>query len=145
MGSVETIFKPADGWQRPDVWYWWIMSGDSWAAPEINNGYPYRPNVKNQLLRNVLWWFRNPAGNLVGHVLGVSGHDRWVTGPAPVEAVTYADTTPPGRGWKWAITRVGWVRLPFVSYFGICEFYLGWRPHDGALGFKLVNASRGEN
>lgn len=144
---IETVRVPADPWKRPNVWYWWIMSGDDWTAPEINNGAPYLPGVRTQWIRNLMWWCRNPIGNLVGRVLGVADYDRDVTGPAPVMATTPADETPPRRGWKWSVTRVvgGRVPLPFVGYYGICEFYLGWRPYDGALGFKLVNASRGEN
>lgn len=142
---IETVEVKAE--QAPDKshWYWWLMSGNDYTAPLINNGQPYRPGVTNQTLRNILWWLRNPIGNFVGHVIGVQGRDRKVTGPAPVLAVTYADTVPPQRGWKWAITRTGWLVLPFISYYGVCEFYIGWRPHDGAMGFKLVNASRGEN
>lgn len=141
--TTETVFVSADP-NPPDRsrWFWWLMSEGTWTAPEYNNGQPYLPNTKNQFLRNTYWWLRNPAGRLMGHVFGVQGRDRYVTGPAPATLVTWADVGQ--RGWKWAITRCGWLRLPFVSYYGICEFYLGWRPHDGALGFKLVNASRGE-
>lgn len=142
---LEWVEVKADLWVRPNVWYWWLMSGDTWTAPEINNGEPYLPSVRTQWVRDFMWWCRNPMGNLVGRVLGVAGRDRIVYGPAPVMAVTPADEHPPRRGWKWSITRCGMLWLPFVSYYGICEFYLGWRPHDGALGFKLVNASRGEN
>ncbi len=139
---IETVQVMASPPPNRDHWYWWLMSGDDYTAPEINNGEVYLPSVQNQTLRNVLWWLRNPIGNFVGYVVGVQGKDRTVTGPKPVLAVTWADTNPPQRGWKWAITN-GW--LMFVSYYGICEFYLGWRPHDGALGFKLINARRGEN
>ena len=147
--SRETVFIPAaTDVPNKDKWYWWLMTGDSWTAPVINNGEPYLPNISNQFVRDVMWWFRNPAGNLVGAVIGVSHRDRWVTGPAPAKLVTWADAVPARRGWKWAYTRLrpdAWLGLPFISYYGACEFYLGWRPHDGALGFKLVNASRGEN
>jgi len=140
---IETVVVQGTPVKR-DRWYWWLMSGDDYSAPVSNNGFPYRPNVKNQTLRNILWWLRNPLGNFFGQVIGVQGVVRSVTGPAPALAVTYADTTPPQRGWKWAVTRIGWLYLPFISYYGVCEFYFGWRPHDGAIGFKLVNASRGE-
>lgn len=147
---LEEVFIPADpAVPNKDHWYWWLMSGNSWTAPEINNGAPYLPSISNQLLRNVMWWLRNPVGNLFGAVLGVSYKDRWVTGPAPVKLVTWADAPyATNNKWKWAYTRLqksDRLGLPFISYYGICEFYLGWRPHDGALGFKLVNASRGEN
>lgn len=148
---IETVFVPADtDTINRDHWYWWLQTNDNgtWTAPTINNGEPYLPNVKQQWLRDFFWFCRNPAGHFVGAVIGVSRRGRWVTGPAPVKAVTAADLTPPGRGWRWAYTRLNpnsWLGLPFVSYYGLCEFYLGWRPHDGALGFKLVNASRGEN
>lgn len=145
---LETVFIKADDWKPPEVWYWWLLSGDNLQAPLYNNGEPYLPGVKTQWVRNLMWWFRNPIGNFVGRVVGVAGKDRWVTGPAPVKLVTWADAVPPQTGWKWATTRTkqgSIFGLPFISYYGICEFYVGWRPHDGALGFKLVNASRGEN
>lgn len=146
---TETVFVPAStDVPHKDRWYWWLMSGNEWAAPEINNGEPYLPGWKNQTLRNVMWWLRNPAGNLMGWVLGVQGRDRWVTGRAPALKVSPLDEEPPRRGWKWAVTRLkpdGWLMLPFVSYYGVIEFYLGWRPHDGALGLKIVNSKPGEN
>ena len=76
--TLETVFVPADPWKHPDVWYWWLMSGDNWDAPEINNGEPYLPSVKTRWIRNFLWWCRNPIGNFVGWVVGVSGYDREV-------------------------------------------------------------------
>lgn len=133
---------------KRDKWYWWLMTGDGWTAPETNNGQPYLPNIKTQWVRNLNWWFRNPAGNLVGWVLGLSAHDRWVKGTLQVMATTPADETPPRKGWKWSITYLkegAFFGFPFVGYYGVCEFYFGWRPYDGALGFKLVNKSRGEN
>lgn len=147
--STETIFQKAEpNPPRKDKWYWWLMSGDDWTAPEINNSEPYLPGWKNQTLRNFMWWCRNPIGNFVGWVVGLSAHDRWITGSVPVIATTPLDEKPPRRGWKWSVTRLkpdGWLGFPFIAYYGICEFYFGWRPYDGALGFKLVNASTGEN
>jgi hypothetical protein len=145
MADVETVFIGADKWQHPDKWYWWFLSGDNAVAPTINNGEPYLPSITTPWVRNLFWWCRNPLGNFFGRVIGVAGVDRYVYGPAPVLATTPADETPPRRGWKWAITKYSWLRLPFVGYYGWCEFYFGWRPYDGAFGFKLVNASRGEN
>ncbi len=146
--STELAHVEAEPPVRKDRWYWWLMSGDDYTAPAINNGEPYLPGWENQTLRNVMWWLRNPAGNLMGRVLGVQGRERWVWGKTPVLKVTPADEDPPRRGWKWSITYRspdGWFGLPFVGYYGLCEFYLGWRPNDGALGLKIVNASRGEN
>ena len=140
--TIETVHVGASPPPDKSHWWWWVMSGDDYHAPAINNGEPYLPNITNSTLRDIFWWIRNPLGNFFGHVVGVQGKDRWVRGPAPVLAATYADTNPPQTGWKWAITN-GW--LPYISYYGWCEFYLGWRPHDGALGLKIVNASRGEN
>lgn len=37
----------------------------------------------------------------------------------------------------WAALKVKGP-LPFVSYNGAVEFYLGWRPASGGFGFKLV-------
>jgi hypothetical protein len=130
---IETVFVPAT--PRPTGFLWWIMTGDSWAAPAINNGSPYLPD-SNWLIRNIFWWFRNPAGNFIGFVVGLEGHRRTVRGPAPVMLTTWRDARPPKTGWKWCVTN-GWA--PFVSYWGgKLEFYLGWRPDSGGLGFKFV-------
>lgn len=121
---------------------WWLKTGGTnatWTAPEINNGQPYLPTIDPRWLRNLLWWFRNPAGNLMGFILGFEGRTYTVTGPAPVLATTLRDV---GQiGWKWSIINY-WA--PFVSYWGgvgiPIEFYLGWRPASGGLGFKFVIA-----
>lgn len=115
---------------------WWLRTGDSWHAPAGNNGSPYWPEMKIQFVRDLVWWFRNPAGNLVGGLLGLAPYRRTIVGEAPVMITTWRDARPPRTGWKWAVTN-GWA--PFVSYWGgRVEFYCGWRTAGGGLGFKLA-------
>jgi hypothetical protein len=77
--------------------------------------------------------------NFVGFVIGVEDRNYTVTGSAPVLATTGRDCVPAHLGWRWAIIKTKWLRLPFVSYYGgMFEFYLGWRPSSGGLGLKLV-------
>jgi hypothetical protein len=132
----ETVNVPAS--PSPTGFLWFFRNGDSWSAPQINNGLPYLPSISNQMLRNFLWFCRNPIGNFMGFVIGVEGYDYSVTGPAPVMLTTLYDATPPRFGWKWSIIKCGWSRLPFVSYSGkTFLWYLGWRPASGGFGFKF--------
>lgn len=112
----------------------------SWTAPAINNGAPYLPTISNQLLRNFLWWLRNPCGNFVGFVIGLDGVDYTVTGSDEVLQTTGRDCTPPVVGWRWAILRTKYMIYPFINYYSgnKVEFYLGWRPASGGFGAKLV-------
>lgn len=125
---------------KPTGFLWWLRNGDSWHAPEMNNGEAYLPEVKNQWLRDFYWFWRNPLGNFMGFVVGVEGYDYVASGTAPVLATTGRDVSPQQMGWRWAVLKVGrWVRLPYVSYWnGRVEFYLGWRPASGGLGLKIL-------
>lgn len=119
---------------------WWLMDGGTnatWTAPEINNGEPYLPNVKIQLVRNVLWWMRNPFANFVGFIIGFEGVTYTVRGTAPVLFNTWRDVGDGStHGWRWAVIN-GWA--PFVSYWGgWLEFYTGWRPSSGGFGTKII-------
>jgi len=104
------------------------------------NGAPYLPAAKNVWLRRFYWFgCRNPLMNFVGFVIGVEDRNYSVTGSAPVLLTTGRDGQPQQFGWRWAIIRTKWLRLPYVSYWGgRVEFYLGWRPASGGFGLKLV-------
>lgn len=127
---------------------WWLHGPDGWEVPTINNGQPYLPDVKNVWLRRFYWFVcRNPLMNFMGYVVGVEDQNYAVTGSAPVLRATGRDCDPQQIGWRWAVLRAGWRWLPFVSYWGPVplterklEFYLGWRPHSGGLGLKIVFA-----
>lgn len=129
---IETKVFPAEPY--PTGFLWFLRTGDTWTAPLTNNGAQYLPEVSNQFLRNLYWFFRNPLGNLFGFVLGFTGSGYTISGPAPVLLTTLRDASPEQFGWKYSIIN-GWA--PFVSYNGFVEFYLGWRPEGGALGFKV--------
>jgi len=118
---------------------WWLKCGDTFTAPLINNGTPYLPDVKQQWLRDLYWFWRNPCGNFVGCVIGVETINYEVTGTAPVLATTGRDCVPQQTGWRWAAIKIGFAYLPFVSFWnGKVEFYLGWRPASGGFGLKIV-------
>lgn len=132
--TTETVIQPPT--PRPTGFLWWFRNGDSWHAPEINNGKTYLPNTRNQALRDFYWFCRNPLGNLMGFVLGFEGRGYTVTGTSPVLATTPRDEHPERYGWKWSVIN-GWA--PFVAYNSKrIESYLGWRPSSGGIGFKLI-------
>jgi hypothetical protein len=132
---IEHKFHPAQPW--PVGWFWWLRNGDSWSAPDINNGAPYLPG-RPQWWRQVCWIFRNPIGNFVGFIVGVGGYDYTAIGPVPVDLTTWYDAVPPQYGWKWSVLQCGWLYLPFISYSGKrVLWYFGWRAYSGGLGFKL--------
>ncbi len=134
MSEIETKYIPPTPY--PTGFMWWFRNGDSWHAPEINNGLPYLPNVKLQWLRDFYWMCRNPLGNFMGFVVGFEGTGYSVRGPAPVLATTPRDETPERYGWKWSVIN-GWA--PFIAYNGPrVEAYLGWRPYSGGLGSKFI-------
>jgi hypothetical protein len=131
---IETIYVPPTPY--PTGFLWWFRNGDSWHAPEINNGKPYLPETTNQFARDFFWFCRNPIGNFMGFVIGFEGSGYYVSGPAPVMATTPRDEKPERYGWKYSIIN-GWA--PFVAYnSGKLESYLGWRPASGGFGFKLI-------
>lgn len=130
---IEKIAVPAT--PKPTGFLWFFRNGDSWHAPDINNGAPYLPGITPQIMRDFLWFCRNPIGNFMGFVVGFEGSGYTVSGPAPVMLTTLYDAVPPQYGFKWSIIN-GWA--PFVSYSGkTFLWYLGWRPASGGLGFKF--------
>lgn len=125
----------------PIGFMWWFRNGDSWHAPEVNQAndglQPYLPNIKNQFLRDFLWFCRNPIGNFMGFVIGVEGQNFTVHGPYG-QLTTLYDKSPHEYGWCYTMIHSGWLRLPFVSYSGKhFLWYLGWRPGSGGFGFKF--------
>jgi len=130
-------------WSRLINPIWMLQStGDAtmrWTAPPINNGAPYLPSVQNQLLRNFLWWLRNPAGNFFGFIIGFDGVDYEVEGSNNVMMTTGRDCNPQVLGWRWSVIKYKWMRYPFINYYnGKVEAYLGWRPASGGFGVKFV-------
>lgn len=126
---------------------WWLQGPSGWTVPTVNNNSSYLPEVTNVTLRRFYWFVcRNPLMNFVGFVIGVEDRNYSVTGSAPVLKTTGRDCSPPQIGWRWAVLKVNpIIRLPYVSYWGPIfgskrrvEFYLGWRPHSGGFGVKLV-------
>jgi hypothetical protein len=119
---------------------WWLQGDNGWDVPDVNNGEPYLPEVKNLWLRRFYWFgCRNPLMNFVGFIIGVEDRNYTVVGSAPAMANTGRDCDPQQFGFRWAIIKTKYLRLPFVSYWGgTFEFYLGWRPGTGGFGLKTV-------
>lgn len=118
---------------------WWLVGPDGWNVPEINNGAPYLPEVKNIWLRRFYWFFcRNPLMNFVGFVIGVEDNNYKVVGPAPVLLTTLRDASPRQTGWKWSIilTRASLAALTMALTFVI----LGLTVH-GAFWLPAVIAA----
>jgi hypothetical protein len=142
--TVTVVPEDIPPWSKLLNPIWWLQNGGTnatWTAPLINNGTPYLPDVSNQLLRDIYWWFRNPFGNFVGFIIGFEGTTFTATGPAPVLANTWRDVPGGMKGWKWSLINK-WA--PFVSYWGgKIEFYAGWRPSSGGFGAKFVIRSNG--
>lgn len=139
---IETVsvtdHTPITPWTKKLNPIWWLQGPDGWTVPDVNNGVPYLPSIKNVLLRRVIWFgFRNPLMNFVGFVVGVEDRNYTVTGSAPALATTGRDCGQ--EGWRWSIINLP-IPLPFVSYYkaGVIEFYLGWRPASGGIGLKIV-------
>ena len=97
---------------------WWFGNIDDPEPPE-----DYRPQDKH---RTGKWYCRNSLHNFTFYVVGVA--DK------PFERVGYLEE---GDGWRWAVCKYKWLRLPFVAYNrrGF-HFYIGWRDR-GNFGVKL--------
>jgi hypothetical protein len=102
---------------------WWLGNADTTEPPD-----DYRPGQKN---RRTLWYWRNPLHNFTFYVIGVADRDFARYGKEP-DGVFARE-----GGWNWAVIRLGWIRLPFVSYKGKhVRFYMLWR-ESGNFGLKL--------
>ena len=110
---------------------WWFLNEYEPTPPDW-----YHPG-QNRFLRLLSWYLRNPFQNAGNYVFGVCDCNFTVRGPTPVMWTTYDDLDPPCTGLKWSIIRLGWLRLPFVSYAGTRILaYAGWQP-NGFFGLKF--------
>lgn len=116
---------------KPSKWriWWWFMNDDD---PTPDGWYmPGEPQWKRMLY----WYCRNPMANFFQYVVGIKDRNFTIRGTYPLCWATMADINM--TGWKWSVIRLGWLRLPFVSYAATSWlFYLGWR-YEGGLGFKF--------
>jgi hypothetical protein len=109
---------------------WWAMNDEEPWPPDW-----YLPG-RGLVRRTVSWYLRNPLQNFGHYVIGVHDRNYQVRGPSPVMTHMWEDASPPRTGWKWSVIRLGWLRLPFISYSGRILLYAGWQP-NGFFGFKL--------
>lgn len=114
--------------RTPETWahklnpIWWFKNDEEPEAPDW-----YKP-TSSYLVRTVSWYARNPLQNFSKYVIGVSDRNYAVRGLAPLTATTWDDLDGGRRGFKWSIIRLGWLRLPFVSYTGKhVLWYAGWQ------------------
>lgn len=108
---------------------WWLLNdGEPWPPDWYLPGRAY-------WVRTLYWYLRNPFENFGDYVIGVADRNYTVTGTSPVTLTAWNDV---GQiGWKYSIIRIGWLRLPFVSYAGTkWMFYAGWQ-YGGFFGFKV--------
>lgn len=119
--------------------FWWITNDWDPVPPMW-----YMPLHKN-LIRTVMWWFRNPFHNFGRYVLGVGDRNyKFVY----TRADGYIHRINPDGGHEDVL--VGWecgyielqggARLPWIAYgsFGppTTKFYMGWQP-TGFAGLKF--------
>jgi hypothetical protein len=104
---------------------WCLVGPDGWTAPSFNDGgsgiEPYLPGVKNQFLRNFLWWCRNPAMNLAGFILGVEDKNYVIWASDNPLQNSGRDCQPSVDGLRWAVLfpRPQWCTAAFA-------FMVGW-------------------
>ena len=110
-------------WQQKINPLWWLKNGDTFDAPEENNGQPYLPDVHDDTLRDFYWWWRNPFANFVGFVLGVEDKQRVIYGTAPLEEATMWDHG--AHGWKWACTTAPLSKV-WLAVLAVISFLLGF-------------------
>ena len=117
-------------------WSWlvWALFGNEDDGPHGDKNFKcpvllwiITPSVNWRWWRAVAWWVRNPAHNLCFYVWGVADKPR-----------TFYSTQDWGsvKGWTYHATQCEGRWLPFASYKGWCNFYVGWRPY-GAFGLKF--------
>ena len=90
----------------------------------------YMPG-KPYIVRNVAYWFRNPAHDFCFYTIGLKGKDFKVTNENRPGLDWYMG------GWTWHTLSYKWLRLPYINYRNPkWEFYAGWRS-SGAFGLKI--------
>ena len=125
---LKEVFKPRLAVKTPWLLRWldigWALFGND------DDGYfgddKWRGGREKTLWLAILWWFRNPFHNLFFYVIGVADRDR----------VFYSSREWGSEGWTFHLLNYKWLWLPLVSYKGVVNFYIGWRPY-GAFGTKL--------
>jgi hypothetical protein len=119
-------------WKKLNPLWWFFNEGEPLPPEGYLKGQP-------QWQRVIRWYIRNPFQNFGQFVLGVYDRNYEVYGTAPVKATTWLDVAgqQDRTGLKWSVIRLGWLRLPFVSYTGKkVVWYAGWQ-WWGFFGFKF--------
>lgn len=120
--------------QKFDLLWWFGNDREPVPPPWYYEQQPHFTVLK--------WYLRNPLQNAGWFVFGVADRDREVYGPAPVDVTTWWEVgvranRKPCAGFKWCITGIGWVSLPFISYESSWVIaYAGWQS-SGFFGVKF--------
>lgn len=110
---------------------WWFLNDEEPTPPA-----DYKP-ASAQWWRMISWYLRNPLQNFGKYVVGVYDRNYTVVGTAPVTVTAWNDLPGNITGWKWSVIKIGWLRLPFVSYVGThVMWYVGFQ-WWGFLGAKF--------
>lgn len=112
-------------WFRP-IWAIFGNEDDGFYGDD-----KWRAGREKTLGLAIQWWFRNPFHNLFFYVIGVADRERTV--------YSFGEWGSPG--WSFHVVNWKFLYLPFISYSGKVDFYIGWRPY-GAFGVKLKNGDR---
>jgi hypothetical protein len=109
---------------------WWLKNDFEPDPPAW-----YMPG-KPQWRRVVMWYLRNPLQNFNAYVIGVKDRDYTIVGSPHVMVALLEDIGE--RGWAWKVTKLGWLRLPHISYSGSKILVrAGWAPW-GDFRLKLT-------
>jgi hypothetical protein len=104
-----------------------LVGPDGWRAPEINGGgmgqnpicLDPQPAaaIHNQLLRNIIWWTRNPAMNLAGFILGIEDKNYTIWASDHPLQNSGRDCQPAVNGLRWAVLfpRPQWCTAAFAA------------------------------
>jgi hypothetical protein len=110
--------KPTPVPTNPIAWLIWCFFGNA------RDGYIGDRN-----------WNPEQIDNLVFIVLGCETVDSIRFGFPYARGVFRPD-----GGWNFAFSKTTKMIYPFVSYIGVCKFYIGWR-ESGNFGIKLTRNS----
>jgi hypothetical protein len=106
---------------------------DGWTAPQFNDDgtgiEPYLPNIQNQLLRNMIWWFRNPGMNLADFILGVEDKNYTIWASDHPLQNSGRDCQPYVDGLRWAVLfpKPQWCTWYFlIGWLGLTLFVSPW-------------------
>lgn len=131
--NIDDFGTLGDPWWNPPVYKKMSIQWGEVKLPLIGNVTapkvvftPVPESVNWPRWRKFHWWKRNPFHNLCFYSVGIADHHRTVYSTAEWHSV---------EGFTFHITPTPTLKfpLPFLSYYGAFNAYIGWRPY-GAFG-----------